>query len=139
MRLRCAIILVGVSFSGSEFWWGDQGGCGFYVSVLPELFVYTMVYTYWLPDLAADVQVGRNHQPHWLTVLYSIFTPDSRKTLYGHQSPVGAESFTAVRPNLSQTMRSSIPRRPGRPRAGNSGAPQTFDAGIGGEQGHTST
>jgi hypothetical protein len=34
---------------GSEFWWGDQGGCGFYISVLPELFVYTMVYTYWLP------------------------------------------------------------------------------------------
>jgi hypothetical protein len=50
MRLRYAIILVGVSFGGSEFWWGDQGGCGFYVSVLPELFVYTMVYTYWLPS-----------------------------------------------------------------------------------------
>jgi hypothetical protein len=49
MRLRCVIILVGVSFGGSEFWWGYQGGCGFYVSVLPELFVYTMVYTYWLP------------------------------------------------------------------------------------------
>jgi hypothetical protein len=25
------------------------GGWGFYVSVLPKLFVYTMVYTYWLP------------------------------------------------------------------------------------------
>ena len=34
----------GVSFGG-----GDQGGCGFYVSVLPKLFVYTVVYTCWLP------------------------------------------------------------------------------------------
>ena len=50
MQLQYAIILVGVSFSRSEFWWGDQGGCGFYVSVLPELFIYTIVYTYWLPS-----------------------------------------------------------------------------------------
>jgi hypothetical protein len=47
--MRVNAITMRDHFGGGVSFGGGTRGCGFYVSVLPQLFTHTIVWVYWLP------------------------------------------------------------------------------------------